>query len=44
MKEKAIELLGSKCSICSYSRCVYALEFHHLNPKEKEFKLASGNT
>jgi len=24
--------------------CVDALEFHHANPKEKEFKLASGNT
>ena len=25
-------------------KCIDALEFHHENPKEKEFKLGSGNT
>lgn len=30
--------------ICGYNRCVDALEFHHENPEEKEFKLGSGNT
>lgn len=44
MKMHAIELLGGKCSICGYDRCVDALEFHHENPQEKEFKLGSGNT
>jgi len=44
MKEKAINILGGKCSICSYTKCINALEFHHQNPEEKEFKLASGNT
>lgn len=44
MKLQAIKLLGEKCSICGYDRCVDALEFHHKNPKEKDFKLGSGNT
>ena len=44
MKERAVYLLGSKCSICSYDKCIDALEFHHEDPKEKEFKLSLGNT
>ena len=44
MKLQAIKLLGGKCSICGYDRCVDALEFHHENPEIKEFKLGSGNT
>ena len=39
MKMQAIKLLGGKCSICGYNKCVDALQFHHENPKEKEFKL-----
>ena len=44
MKIQAIKLLGGKCSICGYNKCIDALEFHHENPNEKEFKLGSGNT
>ena len=44
MKIQAIKLLGGKCSICGYNKCVDALEFHHTNPEIKEFKLGSGNT
>ena len=44
MKKQAIKLLGGKCSICGYNKCIDALEFHHDNPKEKDFKLGSGNT
>ena len=44
MKIQAIKLLGDKCSICGYNKCVDALEFHHEDPKQKEFKLGSGNT
>ena len=36
MKLQAIKLLGGKCSICGYDRCVDALEFHHINPSVKE--------
>ncbi len=44
MKKQAIKILGGKCSICGYNKCVDALEFHHKNPKEKDFKIGSGNT
>ena len=36
-KQEAIELKGGKCQICGYSKCPAALEFHHTNPKEKDF-------
>lgn len=44
MKKQAIKLLGGRCSICGYNKCIDALEFHHENPIEKDFKLGSGNT
>lgn len=28
MKLQAIKLLGGKCSICGYDKCIDALEFH----------------
>lgn len=30
---------GGKCSVCGYSKCVDALQFHHLDPTQKEFHL-----
>ena len=35
-KQKAVAYKGGKCLICSYSRCEAALDFHHLNPTEKD--------
>lgn len=37
IKLLAIEYKGGECEICGYKRCVSALEFHHLDPNEKEF-------
>jgi len=39
-KLRALQILGNKCSVCDYSRCTSALEFHHENPSEKEFNIA----
>jgi hypothetical protein len=36
-KLRMIESFGSKCCICGYSKCVSALDFHHLNPQQKDF-------
>lgn len=36
-KELLVEYKGGKCEICGYDRCIGALEFHHINPEEKEF-------
>ncbi len=44
MKLQAIKMLGGKCSICGYNRCIDALEFHHKDPKQKDFKIGAGNT
>lgn len=38
---RAKEFLGNKCFICGYNKCVQALDFHHINPKDKSFQLAS---
>jgi hypothetical protein len=37
---KAINLLGGKCSKCSYDKYTGALQFHHVNPSEKDFGLS----
>lgn len=36
-KLRAIKLLGGKCIDCGYNKHPAALQFHHLNPEEKEF-------
>lgn len=38
-KLEAIEKKGGKCSICGYNKNIGALEFHHLDPSEKEIQL-----
>lgn len=40
-KERAVELLGGKCIICGYNKCIRALEFHHLEAKNKEFSISA---
>jgi arsenate reductase-like glutaredoxin family protein len=37
LKEKLVEYKGGKCERCGYDKCITALEFHHLDPDEKEF-------
>jgi 5-methylcytosine-specific restriction endonuclease McrA len=37
LKELAIEYKGGKCERCGYCKSHRALEFHHLNPAEKDF-------
>jgi hypothetical protein len=45
LKLQAIEYKGGKCEKCGYDKCVEALEFHHLDPNEKEFGISkTGNT
>ena len=39
LKERLIYVAGGQCAICGYSKCNSALEFHHLNSKEKDFTL-----
>lgn len=39
-KEDLVYISGGKCSICGYHRCINALEFHHINPEQKEMKIS----
>tara|TARA_Y100000310_G_scaffold183260_1_gene183383 strand:+ start:281 stop:910 length:630 start_codon:yes stop_codon:yes gene_type:complete len=36
-KRKAISLMGGCCCKCGYKKDMAALQFHHLEPKEKKF-------
>jgi transposase len=40
VKRVLVAEAGGKCSVCGYSRCIAALEFHHLVPSEKSFSLS----
>lgn len=44
LKLQAIEYKGGKCSRCGYDKSVAALEFHHLDPKQKERGIGNGRT
>ena len=37
-KKKAVEYKGGKCEICGYCKCQASLDFHHLDPKQKDPK------
>lgn len=39
-RQMAYAHYGDSCSICGYSRCKSALEWHHKDPKEKELNPA----
>lgn len=43
-KTNLISLFHNKCCICGFDKFQEALEFHHVNPTEKELSLASNVT
>ena len=43
LKYRMIYVMGDKCCICGYDKSRTALEFHHINPSEKDFTF-SANT
>lgn len=43
IKLALVEYKGGKCEICGYDKCIAALEFHHINPDEKDFGISNGN-
>ena len=43
-KIRLVEYKGGKCERCGYDKCIDALEFHHLNPNEKDFGVSCGET
>lgn len=41
LKSRAVDYSGGKCLKCDYGCCEPALEFHHLDPNEKDFSLST---
>jgi hypothetical protein len=41
LKKQMVDYKGGKCNRCGYSKCLGALEFHHLDPSEKDFSLSN---
>lgn len=44
LKRKAVEYKGGKCICCGYDKYIGALEFHHLDPEQKDFQISRGFT
>lgn len=40
-KEKCVEYKGGKCILCSYSKCLASLDFHHLDSSKKDFGIGT---
>ena len=42
-KRHAVAYKGGSCVICGYKRCIEALQFHHVDPKEKDFGIGGAH-
>lgn len=42
-KRELVYVMGGKCVLCGYDKCIAALDFHHINKSEKERQLSSGS-
>lgn len=43
-KSNLIKVFNSKCCICGFNSYQEALDFHHVNPEEKEFGITDSNS
>ncbi len=43
LKQIYLDYRGGKCVICKYNKCIAALAFHHREPENKKFEIASQN-
>jgi len=41
IRQLAIKYKGGRCLICHYSKCLKALEFHHLESDKKDFGISA---
>jgi hypothetical protein len=37
----AVAYKGGHCQVCGYNACIEALEFHHLDPTQKDFGISN---
>ena len=40
IKKELVKYKGGKCEKCNYDKSINALQFHHINPEEKEFTIS----
>jgi hypothetical protein len=40
LKQEMVDYKGGCCQVCGYKKYIGALDFHHLNPNEKDFTIA----
>lgn len=40
-REEIDKLKTTGCTICGYNKCVWALDFHHIDPTTKKFRIAN---
>ena len=43
-KAECVKYKGGKCIVCNYDRYIGSLDFHHLDPSQKEFNIAELRT
>jgi 5-methylcytosine-specific restriction endonuclease McrA len=41
VRRLAIDLKGGRCSLCGYDKWIGALEFHHPDPRKKDFSIST---
>ena len=39
-KQKCVEYKGGRCVICGYDKYIGSLDFHHLDPSQKDFAIS----
>lgn len=42
-KRELVYIMGGKCVLCGYNKCIAALEFHHIDKSTKTRQLSSGS-
>lgn len=40
IKRQLVKYKGGKCEICGYDKCIGVLQFHHIDPNEKDFDIS----
>jgi hypothetical protein len=39
VRTKLVELVGNSCWLCGYNRCLNAIDFHHIDPRNKVYNI-----
>jgi hypothetical protein len=42
LRERLVEYKGGVCALCGYSKCINALDLHHLDASQKDFGISLG--